>query len=111
MLKPSDFREDPMVPTALPFLEVFGMIAIAAYFTVALVRDRPVFEGPESGHVSDGVPLLNTIIFCPERQLGADVALGFDRSGPKARLEVLSCDLLPEGETCGMACVGGIAQA
>ncbi len=100
-----------MEPATLLYAEVFGMIAIAAYLTVALVRERPVFEGPESGHLPEEVPLLHTTMFCPEWRTTADVAIGLDRSGPKARLHVLSCDLLLEGEACDLTCVGGIAQA
>ncbi len=100
-----------MEPATLLFAEVFGMIAIAAYLTVALVRDRPVSEGPESEHLLEEVPLLNTNVFCPEWRLGAELTIGLDRSGPKARLGVVSCDLLREGKTCDLTCVGGIAQA
>ena len=39
-------------------------------------------------------------MFCPEWRMAADVAIGLDPSGPKAWLDVLSCDLLLEGETC-----------
>jgi hypothetical protein len=100
-----------MEPATLLFAEVFGMIAIAAYLTVALVRERPVFEGPDSEHLPKKVPLLNTKVFCPEWRVRGEVAIGLDRSGPKARLGVVSCDLLREGETCDLTCVGGIAQA
>ena len=100
-----------MEPTTLLFVEVFGMIAIAAYLTVTLVRDRPVFEGPESGHLQEEVPLVHTTMFCPEWRVGADVAIGLDRSGPKARLDVLSCDLLLEGRTCDLTCLRATAQA
>ena len=100
-----------MEPTTLLFVEVFGMIAIAAYLTATLVRDRPVFEGPESGHLQEEVPLLHATMFCPEWGIAAGVGLGLDRSGPKARLDVMSCDLLLEGGTCDLTCVGGIAQA
>ena len=84
---------------------------IAAYLTAILIRDRPVFEGPESGHLLEDVPLLHTTMFCPEWRVAADVAIGLDRSGPKARLDVLSCNLLRERETCDLTCVGGTAQA
>ncbi len=100
-----------MEPATLLFAEVFGMITIAAYLTVALVRDRPVFQGPESEHLPEEVPLLNTKAFCPEWRLVADVAIGIDRSGPKARLGIVSCDLLHEGKTCDLTCVEEIAQA
>ena len=100
-----------MEPTTLLFVEVFGMIAIAAYLTATLVRDRPVFEGPESGHLLEDVPLLHTTMFCPDWRTAADVAIGLDRSGPKARLAVLSCDLLLEGETCDLTCLAGIPKA
>ncbi len=100
-----------MEPATLLFAEVFGMIAIAAYLTVALVRERPVFEGPESEHVPEEVPSLNTKVFCPEWRVRGEVAIALDRSGPKARLHVLSCNLLREGETCDLTCVGGAAQA
>ena len=100
-----------MEPTTLLFVEVFGMIAIAVYLTATLVRDRPVSEGPESGHLQEEVSLLHTTMFCPEWRTPADVAIGVDRSGPKARLDVLSCDLLLEGGTCDLTCVGGIAHA
>ncbi len=100
-----------MEPTTLLFVEVFGMIAIAACLTATLVRDRPVPDGPESGHLQEEVSLLHTTMFCPEWKIAAGVALGLDRSGPKARLDVLSCDLLLEGGTCDLTCVGGIAQA
>ena len=55
--------------------------------------------------------MLITKVFCPEWRLEADVAIGLDRSGPKARLGVVSCDLLREGKTCDLTCVGGIAPA
>ena len=100
-----------MEPATLLFAEVFGMIAIAVYLTVALVRDRPVFEGPGSEHLPAEVPVLNTKILCPEWRLGAEVAIGLDRSGPKARLGVVSCELLRGGEACDRTCVGEIAQA
>ena len=100
-----------MEPTTLLFVEVFGMIVIAACLTAILVRDRPVLEGPESGHLPEEVPLLHTTMFCPEWRVAADVAVGLKRSGPKARLEVLSCNLLLERETCDLSCVGGVAQA
>ncbi len=100
-----------MEPTTLLFVEVFAMIAIAACLTAILVRDRPVFEGPESGHLQKEVPLLHTTIFCPDWRVAADVAIGLDRSGPKARLDVVSCDLLLEGETCDLTCLAGIPKA
>jgi hypothetical protein len=101
-----------MEPTTLLFVEVFGMIALAAYLTATLVRDRMVFEGPESGgHLPEEVRSLHTTMFCPEWRTAADVAIGLDRSGPKARLHVLSCDLLLEEETCDLTCLGGIAKA
>ena len=87
------------------------MIAIAAYHTVALVRERPVFEGPDSEHLPEKVPLLNTKVFCPEWRVRGEVAIALDRSGPKARLHVLSCNLLREGEPCDLTGVGGMAQA
>ena len=105
------FREDPMEPTTLLFVEVFGMIAIAAYLTSTLVRNRPAFAGPVSEHLEEETPLLHTSMFCPEWRMAADVAVGIDRSGPKARLDVLSCDLLGDGETCDLTCVGGVARA
>ena len=95
-----------MEPTTLLFVEVFGMIALAAFLTVGLVRDRPIFEGPESEHLREEVPLLHTTMFCPDWRIEADVAIGLDRSGPKARLGVLSCDLLLEGETCDLTGLG-----
>ena len=100
-----------MEPTTLLFVEVFGMIAIAAYLTATLVRDRGVFEGPESGYLQEEVPSLHTTMFCPDWRTAADVAIGLDRSGPKARLAVLSCDLLLEGETCDLTCLRAIPQA
>ena len=100
-----------MEPATLLFVEVFGMIAIAAYLTVAFARARPVFEGPESEHLPEEVALLNTTMFCPDWRTTADVAFGLDRSGPKARLGVVSCDLLREGETCDLTCVREIVQA
>ncbi len=100
-----------MVPTTILFAGIFGMIAIAAYLTATLVRDRPVFERPESGHLQEEVPLLHTTMFCPEWRVATDVTIGLDRSGPKARLDVLSCNLLLERETCDLTCVGGTAQA
>ncbi len=100
-----------MEPTTLLFVEVFGMIAIAAYLTATLVRDRPVLEGPESGHLQEEVPSLHTTMFCPEWSIEAEVAIGLDHSAPKARLDVLSCDLLLEGETCKLTCLEEIAQA
>ncbi len=100
-----------MEPTMLLFLEVFGMIAIAVYVTVARARDKPVCEGRELQHLLGELPLVNTTILCPERRLRADLVIGVDRSGPRARLGVVSCDLLGEGKTCDLACVGGIAQA
>lgn len=95
----------------LLFAEVFGMIAIAAYLTVALVRDGPVFKGPERERVPRGVPLLTTTLFCPDWQVGAEVAIGLARTGRKPLLEVVSCDLLLEGEQCDQACMRGVAQA
>ena len=100
-----------MEPATLLLDAIFGLHALAAYLTVALVRERPVFEGPESEHVPEEVPSLNTKVFCPEWRVRGEVAISLDRSGPKARLHVLSCDLLREGETCDLTCVGGIAQA
>ncbi len=100
-----------MEPTTLLFVEVFGMIALAAFLMVGLVRDRPVFEGPESGYLQEEVPSLHTTMFCPDWRTAADVAIGLDRSGPKARLAVLSCDLLLEGETCDLTCLAGIPKA
>ncbi len=99
-----------MEPTTFLFVEVFGMIVIAACLTAILVRDRPVLEGPESGHLPEEVPLLHTTMFCPEWRVAADVTIGLDRSGPKARPIVLSCDLLLQGETCDLSCVEGIMQ-
>jgi hypothetical protein len=99
-----------MEPATLLFAEVFGMIAIAIYLTVVLVRDRPAFEGPEHELLPE-LPVLDTKVFCPEWRLRADVAIGLDRSSPKPRLGVVSCDLLHDGETCDLMCVGGIAQA
>jgi hypothetical protein len=93
------------------FVEVFGMIAIAAYLSLGLVRDRPVFEGPEREHLPEEFPLLTTSLFCPDWALGADVVIGLDNTGPKPFLKVTSCDLLLEGETCDMACVKRISQA
>lgn len=52
---------------------------------------------------------LHTKIFCPEWRLAADVAIGLDRSGPKTRLAVVSCDLLREGESRDLTCAEGIA--
>ena len=54
---------------------------------------------------------VHKTFFCPERKLRADMTISFDRSGPKARLGVVSCDLLRHGETCDLTCVGGNAQA
>ncbi len=99
-----------MEPATLLFAEVFGMIAIAVYLTLVLVRDRPAFEGPDHELLPE-LPVLNTQVFCPEWRLRADVAIGLDRSGPKPLLGVVSCDLLHDGETCDLACIGGIAQA
>ena len=100
-----------MEPTTLLFVGVFGTIAITACLTAILARDRPVFERPESGHLQEEVPLLHTTMFCPEWRVATDVTIGLDRSGPKARLDVLSCNLLLERETCDLTCVGGTAQA
>jgi hypothetical protein len=111
-----------MEPAALLFVEVFGMIAIAGFLTVALVRARPLVEGakqeqdleqvPEQalGGVQEKLPVLSTTMLCPTWGIGAEVALGLDSAGPKPRLEILSCDLLLDLETCDRACVGGIAQ-
>ncbi len=64
-----------------------------------------------SEHLPKEVPWLNTKAFCPEWSLVADVAIGLDRSGPKARLGIVSCNFLQEGKTCDLTCVEGIAQA
>lgn len=69
------------------------------------------FADPEREHLPGGVPLLTTRFFCPEWKRGADVTIGLDRSGPKARIGVVSCDLVREGETCDLTCVGGIEYA
>ena len=69
------------------------------------------FANAEREHLPWGVPLLTTTFFCPEWKRRADVTIGLDRSGPKARLGVVSCDLLRHGETCDLTCVGGNAQA
>jgi hypothetical protein len=101
-----------MEPTTLLFVEVFGMIALAAFLSTALFRDRPVFEGPESDHLQEDAPLLYARLLCPEWGTVADVAVGLDRSGPKARqTTVLSCSLLHEGATCDMQCLEEVAQA
>ncbi len=100
-----------MEPTTLLFVEVFGMIAIAAYLTTTLVRNRTAFDGLLSEHLEEETPLLHTSMFCPEWKMATDVAIGLDRSGPKAQLDVLSCDLLLERKTCDLTCVGRIAQA
>ena len=66
---------------------------------------------PESDHLREDVPLLYKTIFCPEWGTAADVTIGLDRSGPKARQIVLSCSLLHEGATCDMQCLEEIARA
>jgi hypothetical protein len=100
-----------MEPATLLFVEVFGMIALAVFLSTALFRDRPVFEGPESDHLQEDVPLLHTTLLCPEWGTAADVAIGLDRSGPKATQTVLWCSLLHEGATCDMECLEEMAQA
>ena len=69
------------------------------------------FGDPEREHLPGGIPLLTTTFFCPVWKRRADVTIGFDRSGPKVRLGVVSCDLLREGETCDLTCVREIVQA
>lgn len=100
-----------MEPATLLFVEVFGMIGIAAFLTQAIVRDRPVFAGPGGREATLDLTPMATSIFCPEWMATADVTLGVTRTGKDHRLEVLTCDLLMDGETCDGLCMRPVVEA
>lgn len=99
-----------MEPEVLLYLEVFGMIGIAALLTVAIVLDQPVFEGPK--------PLLPwrriqvaTALHCPEWHATAKVTLGLKTATSPDELGILTCDMLRDGETCDEPCLQPVLHA
>lgn len=92
-------------------VEVVGLIGVACFLTVALLRDRAVFEGPKDEETTGDIPMVVTTIYCPEWRTNADVALGLVGSDSQKHIGVLTCDLLREGETCDRPGVGALATA
>ena len=54
---------------------------------------------------------MATTIFCPEWKTSAEVILGLTRTERGNRLEALSCDMLPDGETCDGLCMRPVVEA
>jgi hypothetical protein len=100
-----------MEPSTLLFVEVFGMIGIAAFLTQAVVRDRPVFAGPSDRKATLDLPPMATSIFCPDWKASAEVTLGVSRNRSGDQLAVLSCDMLMDGETCEGLCMQPALEA
>ncbi len=100
-----------MEQSTLLIVEVLGMIGVAGFLTVALVRDRAVFERPRAGETMDDVSRVLTSIYCPEWRTNADVMLGPRGMDSKKHMGVITCDLLREGETCDRSCLGAVANA
>ena len=100
-----------MEQSTLLIMEVFGLVGVACFLTVALLRDRAVFEGPQEEETTDDVPMVATTIYCPEWRTNADVALGLVGSGSQKKMGVLTCDMLREGETCDRSCLGAVVNA
>jgi hypothetical protein len=100
-----------MEPATLLFVEVFGMIGIAAFLTQAVVRDRPVFAGPaRPGTAIDTTPVAVSI-FCPDWKASANATLGGRSTERGDQLAVLSCDMLLDGETCSGLCLQPALEA
>ncbi len=99
-----------MEPEVLLYVEVFGMIGIAALLTVAIVLDLPVFEGPKPPSRWRRIEAA-TALYCPEWHATAKVTLGLEPAIEPEELGILTCDLLREGETCDGPCLTPVLRA
>jgi hypothetical protein len=94
-----------MEQSTLMLMEILGLVGVACLLTVALFRGKAVFAAPEEAETTSDVPTMLTTIFCPERRANAGVAFGVVGSGSHKHLDILTCDLLPDGEACERACI------
>jgi hypothetical protein len=98
-----------MEESTLLMVEVVALISVALFLTGALLKGRVLFGTPETGEAATDMPMIATRIYCPEWRAPADIALGLVGSDSSKRLDIVTCDLLLEGETCDQACLEAIA--
>lgn len=99
-----------MEAEVLLFVEVFGMIGIAAFLTRAVLLDQPVFAGPKP-LPRLRLPRVATALYCPEWHATAKVTLGLKPATDLEELGILTCDLIGDSETCDGHCLGPVLQA
>ena len=90
-------------------IHVAQCFSIALFLTGTLLRDRVFFGTRETGEADAHEPMIAAKLYCPEWRAQADGALGLVGSDSSKRLDIVTCDLLPEGETCDRVCLEAIA--